>query len=78
MDLTSTSGQKVSLLKSTGHPCMALRLRKIVSGFIRKFAISFNPFLCVTFHVIGHDLGHLLRGRRIQMSGHSDIGFFLR
>ena len=23
-----------------------------------------------------HDLGHLCRGRRIQMSGHSDLGIF--
>ena len=26
--------------------------------------------------ILDHDLGHLCRGRRIQMSGHSDLGFF--
>ena len=26
--------------------------------------------------ILDHDLGHLCRGRRIQMSGHSDFGFF--
>ena len=26
--------------------------------------------------MLDHDLGHLCRGRRIQMSGHSDLGFF--
>ena len=24
--------------------------------------------------ILDHDLGHLCRGRRIQMSGHSDLG----
>ena len=27
---------------------------------------------------LDHDLGHLCRGRRIQMSGHSDLGFFFK
>ena len=26
--------------------------------------------------ILDHDLGHLCRGRRIQMSGHSDFGIF--
>ena len=26
--------------------------------------------------LLDHDLGHLCRGRRIQMSGHSDLGIF--
>ena len=26
--------------------------------------------------MLDHDLGHLCFGRRIQMSGHSDFGFF--
>ena len=26
--------------------------------------------------ILDHDLGHLCRGRRIQMSGHSDLGIF--
>ena len=26
--------------------------------------------------ILDHDLGHLCRGRRIQMSGHSDMGIF--
>ena len=26
--------------------------------------------------LLDHDLGHLCRGRRIQMSGHSDFGIF--
>ena len=25
---------------------------------------------------LDHDVGHLCRGRRIQMSGHSDLGIF--
>ena len=26
--------------------------------------------------ILDHDFGHLYRGRRIQMSGHSDLGIF--
>ena len=26
--------------------------------------------------ILDHDFGHLCRGRRIQMSGHSDLGIF--
>ena len=26
--------------------------------------------------ILDHDFGHLCRGRRIQMSGHSDLGMF--
>ena len=27
--------------------------------------------------ILDHDLGHLCRGRRIPMSGHSDFGIFI-
>ena len=70
--------KKHSQLETFSQPCCNRIFSNCLSHNTpaRRWPYRFRSRGTTGSSILDHDLGHLCRGRRIQMSGHSDFGIF--